>query len=411
MPSVPGGWLSVLRRFDAYPKPLEDFRIKTKFGGLMSIACGVVMCLLFASQINDFLTPEVREELIVDTTRTGKLKINLDVVFSRISCGYLVLDAMDVSGEQHIDIAHNIFKRRLDLEGKPIQEPQKQLAIGGGTKNNGTGEVNSQEETTTQPPTTTTPECGSCYGAETADKKCCNTCAEVREAYRIRTWKFDPRGVDQCKGVEGVASYTDAEERAFKEGCQIYGYLEVNRVGGSFHVAPGKSFSISNVHVHDIQPFASTDFNLTHRIRHLSFGRQLEDGGSHVNPLDGVESTASKGATMFQYYVKIVPTLYTRKDKSLFSTNQFSVTRHSKVVGGPMSEGGGGGSGMPGVFFQYELAPVMVKYTEKEKSFGHFATGLAAIIGGVFTVAGLIDKLFYSSSKLLQEKLDLGKAT
>ena len=70
-----------------------------------------------------------------------------------------------------------------------------------------------------------------------------------------------------------------------------------------------------------------------------------------------------------------------------------------------------GESGMPGVFFSYELAPVMVKYTEKQKSFGHFATGLCAIIGGVFTVAGLIDKIFYTSSRLLEEKLQLGKST
>ncbi len=56
-------------------------------------------------------------------------------------------------------------------------------------------------------------------------------------------------------------------------------------------------------------------------------------------------------------------------------------------------------------------APVMVKYSEKEKSFGHFATGLCAIIGGVFTVAGLIDKLVYTSSKIIQQKIDLGKMT
>ena len=70
-----------------------------------------------------------------------------------------------------------------------------------------------------------------------------------------------------------------------------------------------------------------------------------------------------------------------------------------------------GESGMPGVFFSYELAPVMVKYTEKQKSFCLFATGLCAIIGGVFTVAGLIDKIFYTSSRLLEEKLQLGKTT
>lgn len=28
---------------------------------------------------------------------------------------------------------------------------------------------------------------------------------------------------------------------------------------------------------------------------------------------------------------------------------------------------GNGESGMPGVFFNYELSPMMVKYTEKEK--------------------------------------------
>lgn len=33
---------------------------------------------------------------------------------------------MDSSGEQHLQIDHNIYKRKLDLEGKPIQEPVKE---------------------------------------------------------------------------------------------------------------------------------------------------------------------------------------------------------------------------------------------------------------------------------------------
>ena len=56
---------------------------------------------------------------------------------------------------------------------------------------------------------------------------------------------------------------------------------------------------------------------------------QLEGGLESNNPLDGIETVAEKGATMFQYYLKIVPTLYSRTD-NLFATNQFSVTRHSK---------------------------------------------------------------------------------
>lgn len=38
----------------------------------------------------------------------------------------LVLDAMDSSGEQHLQMDQNIHKRRLDLNGKPIEEPKKE---------------------------------------------------------------------------------------------------------------------------------------------------------------------------------------------------------------------------------------------------------------------------------------------
>lgn len=38
----------------------------------------------------------------------------------------LSLDAMDSSGDQHLHIEHNIFKRRLDLQGNPIEEPKKE---------------------------------------------------------------------------------------------------------------------------------------------------------------------------------------------------------------------------------------------------------------------------------------------
>lgn len=38
----------------------------------------------------------------------------------------LVLDAMDSSGEQHLQMEQNIHKRRLDLNGNPIEEPKKQ---------------------------------------------------------------------------------------------------------------------------------------------------------------------------------------------------------------------------------------------------------------------------------------------
>ena len=220
-------FVSHFKRFDAYPKTLDDFRIQTCSGGAITVFSGLLMLILFASEIRDYLSPQVNEELLVDTTRgeDNKLRINFDLVVHSISCGYISLDAMDVSGEQHIGIEHNIYKRRMDLEGKPIQEPQREKQVKMSDEGR-TGDLGFQHSTLSQvgesvkivnKTETGVIKCGSCYGAETPEKKCCNTCQEVKEAYTRKTWKFDPRGVDQCK--DGSAS--EEEERALKEGCQV----------------------------------------------------------------------------------------------------------------------------------------------------------------------------------------------
>ena len=110
---------AALKRFDAYAKPMDDFRIRTRSGGILTVASGLVMIFLFASEFRDYLQPAQKEELFVDTSRTGKLKINVDIVFSRISCDFLGIDAMDISGEQHIDIGKQILNHnRIFKKGR-----------------------------------------------------------------------------------------------------------------------------------------------------------------------------------------------------------------------------------------------------------------------------------------------------
>ena len=43
----------------------------------------------------------------------------------------------------------------------------------------------------------------------------------------------------------------------------------------------------------------------------------------------------------------------------------------------------------------YDLSPVMMHITEKQKSFLHFVTNLCAIVGGVFTISGIADQILY----------------
>ena len=381
-----------LKQFDAYPKTLEDFRVKTFGGAIVTGVSSFIMCILFISEFHYYLSTEVRPELFVDTTRHQKLRINVDVFFPKLGCVYLSIDAMDVSGEQQPDLAHNIYKKRYDEQGKAVNsDPQKEAL---GDKN----DDKSNSSNTTEDEKSKV--CESCYGAETSEQPCCNNCEDVRNAYRNKGWAFkDPESIAQCKREQ----WKDAFEEQSAEGCHVYGYIEVSKVAGNFHIAPGKSFQQQHVHVHDLQAFGSKKFNVSHDIRVLSFGVPIP--GVH-NPLDGTNVTSEEGSLMYQYFVKIVPTVYKKLSGDVVWSNQYSFTKHVRPVRQMTGE-----HGLPGLFVLYELSPMLIQYTEKRRSFMHFLTGVCAIIGGVFTVAGLIDSMIYHSAKALKKKIDLGKAT
>ena len=62
-----------------------------------------------------------------------------------------------------------------------------------------------------------------------------------------------------------------------------------------------------------------------------------------------------------------------------------------------------------GVFFHFDFAPMVVIYTQTQRSLLHFLTSVCAIIGGVFTVAGLIDSLIFHADIKIREKFQSGK--
>jgi hypothetical protein len=96
--------------------------------------------------------------------------------------------------------------------------------------------------------------CLSCYGAEASNIKCCQTCDDVRLAYRQKNWHFSPFNVEQCKNeLQDTGNNLQASEHtkdtsfiekelATGEGCQLAGHFEINKVAGNFHIAPGVSF-------------------------------------------------------------------------------------------------------------------------------------------------------------------------
>jgi len=380
--------LNKLKNLDAYPKTLEDFRVRTYSGAVVSILSGLFIFWLVISEFMYYLSTDVSPALFVDTSRGEKLRINMDVTFHNLPCGFLSVDAMDISGEHQLDIDHNIFKKRLGPDGKAL--PQSP------TKHDELGDSQLKVPAPSLPPDY----CGSCYGSQTVEGQCCTTCEQVQEGYRKKGWTANPESFEQCQR-EG---WSKKMEDQMSEGCQVYGYLLVNKVAGNFHFAPGKSFQQHHMHVHDLQPLRNFKFNMSHTINRLSFGK---DFPGIVNPLDNVEKKSDNpehSIAMYQYFVKVVPTIYESLNGNVLSTNQYSVTEHFKPLKGENAHG------LPGVFFMYELSPIMVKFSEARKSFAHFLTSLCAIVGGVFTVAGMVDSVLYQSLRTLKKKIDLGKA-
>ncbi|ORX84778.1 endoplasmic reticulum-golgi intermediate compartment protein 3-like protein [Basidiobolus meristosporus CBS 931.73] len=390
------GSKSLLDRFrdlDGHAKTLDDFRIRTMSGATVTLVSGFVILILLMMEFSAYRSVEMKPSLSVDKSRKEKLSINFNVTFPKLPCHILSLDVIDISGAHQENINHDIYKVRLDPTGQEISK-DREYELGDKAKK----AKEAFEKTHTD---ADTPYCGSCYGAEETPEQCCNTCESVREAYLRKSWSFDnPDGIDQCVR-EG---WSERMKSQAHEGCNIHGFIEVNKVAGNFHITSGESFTTGGMHVHNTHntPYLET-IDFTHHVHQLSFGNQVS--GIH-NPLDGIKQTAPEGSFQYQYFLKVVGTQFKYLNGNRAISNQYSVTEHERSGSrsGPHSPGG-----LSGIFFNYEISPMLVIYTESRRSFTNFLTNACTIVGGIFTVAGLIDAIIYRTERTLKKKLELGK--
>lgn len=423
-------------RLDAFTKTVEDARIRTTSGGIVTIVSLIVVFFLSWGEWSDYRRVEVHPELIVDKGRGERMEIHLNITFPRIPCELLTLDVMDISGEQQHGVQHGVTKTRL----RPLSE-------GGGDIDSKTVALHASDEVAIHLDPNY---CGPCYGAQpppNAQKPgCCNTCEEVKDAYAQAAWAFGRGdGIEQCEREH----YSEKLDEQRNECCRIEGGLRVNKVIGNFHIAPGRSFSNGNMHVHDLKNYwdTPTKHTFTHQIHHLRFGPQLPDTlhkkldarknmpwtNHHLNPLDDTHQETDDVNYNYMYFLKIVPTSYLplgwektwsgfREEHSAelgsfgasadgsVETHQYSVTSHKRSLAGGDDAAEGhqerlhARGGIPGVFFSYDISPMkVINREEKAKSFLGFVAGLCAIVGGTLTVAAAIDRALFEGGVRLKK--------
>ena len=398
-----------LKVFDAYPRPAEEFRVRTISGALISLVCGVVILVLVLGEFQYYRTVQVHPEITLDRKPGGNLNITFNITFPAIGCAYLGVDTIDINGNHQLDVTHGVFKQRLTSSGKPLQmRPRRELVDQRPVDSEQNQEQQgpqdaeaAQEQQQQQSKDGKKERCGDCYGAASASIRCCNTCSQLVRAYQDKGWVLDRDSVPVCAQELNTAEMK--EQTRAKEGCQLYGYVTVSKVMGNFHIAPGVSDQTGFTHTHSVS-MLPRDINVTHIIHSLSFGDAFP---GQSNPLDGRVVVDEKGALHAQYFVNVVPTSYEYGDGRALTSSQFSVSTHRSYIN--LDKTSHNLAGTPGVYFSYDMSPIAISYREYRRSFAHFLTGVCAIVGGVFTIASFFDKVVYRGMHTFKEKVDLGK--
>ncbi|PVV01097.1 hypothetical protein BB560_004499 [Smittium megazygosporum] len=380
------GFFSKFQAFDAYAKTMDDFKVKTYSGAFLTLASIITVLVLIFNEYSLYANVVKSSELVIDKERTEKMKINLDITFHSAPCNLLGLDVMDSTGEHRINSFEYVQKTRLNKDGTQVTNPISFLP---------------------EPPkhengTLIRDYCGSCYGA-LKGSECCNTCKAVQEAYRIRGWPFsNPEKIEQCvreRFVEQVQSQKG-------EGCRIKGSVVINKVTGNFHIMAGETVQIQSMHAHVVHDYFPTDYNFDHTINYLSFGGDFYEQN---NPLDKVSKKSLGSPVQYQYFIKVVASETRMLNGKVHKTNQYSVTEYNSGTIAESKSGHAHAKAKPGFFVNFDISPMRIIYYESKKSFSSFLSSSLAIIGSIFTVAGIIDSLIFKAEKAIAHKLEIGK--
>jgi endoplasmic reticulum-Golgi intermediate compartment protein 3 len=390
-----------MRTFDVFAgmlKVQDDLQVRTASGGTLSLIALLLIVTLVTTETASFLSLDRAQHLIVDPGRNEKLSIHFDLDFFNVNCEIIGVDALDTAGNAQLDVKNHMFKKRIDHEGRPIDGEVTRLdrifRPLSGRVDGGKGHQPNASPSPSPISIPGKPGCGSCMGAQLTDDQCCNTCDEVRKAYEVRGWLIvDLNAIPHC-AREGKSGLTDGSFNP-AEGCNIHGFVEVIKVAGKIHIAPGHSFSFHGHTLHDISAIKDKKINLSHRINLLSFGPHVP--GIH-NPLDGAARMVSGEPDTFgqyQYHAQVVPTSYSRASGMVVETNQFSVTESFHKFDGVV---------VPGLFLYYNLSPIKVEVVEQRRSVFHFLVQLSAIIGGVFSMVSMLDAGLFHGAKALRKR-------
>lgn len=335
-----------LRTFDAFPKTKPTYTRRSSTGGYTTLVLIIISTILSVSELLRWYHGRETHLFSVEKGVSHDLQINIDIVVP-MKCDDLHINVQDASGDR-ILAGDALTKDRTDWY---------QWVNSKGLYTFDSGDVGRQRE-------------------EEEDTHPEHIVGEVRRKKKKRKFKRTPRGFG----------------RNALESCRIYGSLEGNKVQGDFHItARGHGYMEFGEHLDH------SAFNFTHLISELSFGPHYP---SLLNPLDHTLASTLENFYKFQYYLSVVPTVYTTTpspkhinpyrpdptaDKNTIYTNQYAATSQSHSVGE---------RAVPGIFFKFDIEPILLTVRAERDSFLRALVRIVNVVSGVLVGGGWCYQLF-----------------
>ena len=323
--------LKIVRELDAFPKVEEDCAKPTTRGGTLSILSLSLITILVVSEFFYYRGTETTYRYTVDTEMDEQLLITLDITVA-MACRHLGADLIDHAGESQQ--LNSIIK--MDSVSFELDEVQASV---------------------------------------------------LRAKQRLQEKYNEAKAVGDLTIIEGVR---DIEMPRNDEGegeggaCRLHGSFTVKKLAGNFHITTGRSVPHPQGHAHLNINVPRDAVNYSHRVDQLAFGPPIPGA---LNPLDSAHKVVTDRNHQFQYYMQVVPTKF-RTLHNYLSTNQYSVRERNRTI-----DHRGGSHGMAGIFFKYDISPLMVEVREVRRPFWQFMVRLSGIVGGIFATSGMLNAL------------------
>jgi len=448
-----------LKSVHFYRKVPADLTEATLAGGTISLLSSLAMAYLFVSNFRSFLQIETVTSVRLDESQEKKIQINFNVTLHHLPCRFASVDIADVMGTHLQNVSANIVKTRLDADGGvlgraaarprpvehavarsvdlgvPVPKVSPELDVDGMREAARSRKLvlvnyyapwcpwsrrlqpvweeayaNVMQKPFARDVLMAKADCTGA-GATLCREQHIHAFPTVRvyrhhaavshESYvGDRTHealeRFVEENVHDDDHEEAVRS-GESEVGGVGEGCLVKGVVLVNRVPGNFHIS-------AHSKAHSFQP---GQLNMTHEIGRMTFGRPLTPAMLRLLPDDVAAAhdvlartlhVATGQNTTLEHYLKVVHTSHVLGRRQI-DTYQYTANSNNYQDGGSL----------PSAVFSYDMSPMQVLVQTERKSLASFLTQLCAIIGGVFTVTGLVDGVVYHGSATLKRKMQLGK--